>query len=159
MMVILWSIYKNLAWHNFGSSRGCRVVSRRKCQKLPQCSREATPGAPGGPCKWPGLSLAVMVVAPVGKVFKKEKKWCTTAARREERGYVKELALQTPRSVKKEVEDAPQTAEQRLPCACDCGEATPSVCQSHWPWKEERQKERGLRFVSTYYYPFMIFYQ
>jgi len=42
---------------------------------------------------------------------------CTTAAGREKREYVREMILQTPRSVKNEGEQVLQAPEQRFPCS------------------------------------------
>lgn len=150
-MAKFWQQWGLQGWFLWENIRSFSCVQQRQHQP-----------APRGTTRWPRLSLAVMVVVPVGNVFNKGKKCCTTAARREEWEYVKETALQTPRSVKTEAGEVPQMPEQRFPYSLwgrPWRDNSVSVSVTLSLERTERWKESSLRFVFTYYYPFLIFWQ
>ena len=90
----------------------------RRCQKLPPCQTESVPAGSK-------TDLPVAKTEPISNTgsssvltcLRRGENCCAMAARREERAYVREITLQTARSVKKEVEEVLQELEQRFPCS------------------------------------------
>jgi len=106
------------AWQGFGSSGAAGMASMRSCWKLPLCpvepmlaaSKMNLPLAKAEPTSDSGRTSGITYL-------RRGKSCCATQQLHPERGEdVRETALQTPMSVKKEEEKVLQMPEQRFPC-------------------------------------------
>jgi len=88
----------------------------RRCRKLPPCPIDPVPV---------GSKMDPQLAKPISNgdstsvitCLRMRKNHCTTAARIDDREYVRETTLQTPRSVKKEGEKALQALKKGFPCS------------------------------------------